>query len=93
MLEAHNDFIKLAVDIRSALVAGGGEFHADGEALLIEEGCKREGIWGADWLPAEKIVRYGALINIRSKVNPSMEIQSQEIKDKVEAAIRKVFGK
>ena len=51
MLQALETYIKLAVDIRQGILAGGGELHADCEAVLLENGCKQEDIWGADWIP------------------------------------------
>ena len=35
MLEALQTYIKLAVDVRKRVVAGGGELHADCEAALL----------------------------------------------------------
>jgi hypothetical protein len=72
-------------------LAGGGEFHADCEAILVEDGSQREDVWGADWIPSEQLVRFGALINIRPRINPSMEIQNQTIRDQVEAITRKLL--
>ena len=47
MLEAHGFYIKLAVDIERGILAGGGELHADCEAVLLEDGSRQENIWGA----------------------------------------------
>jgi len=91
MLESHGDFIKLAVDIRQGILAGGGEFHADCESALLEEGSRKEDIWGADWLPMKQEVRFGALINLRPKINPKMDIQDPEIRRQVEMAVRSIF--
>ncbi len=91
MLEAHESYIKVAVDIENGVLAGGGEFHADCEALLIEEGSAKKDIWGADWVPDSKEVRFGSLINIRSKTNRGMQIQDESLRNQVEAVIRKIF--
>lgn len=91
MLEVHEQFIKVAVDVRQGLLAGGGEFHADCEAALTEEGSARQDVWGADWMPETREVRFGALINIRPKVNPSLEIQDPVIREKVEEIIRRLL--
>ena len=91
MLETHETFIKVAVDIHLGILSGGGEFHADCESVLMEEGSRREDVWGADWIPAEQAVRFGALINIRPRVNPGMEIQEEAIRRQVEAIVRKLF--
>ena len=88
MLEAHGSFIKVAVDIHRNVLAGGGEFHADCESLLMEDGSRREDVWGADWLPAERKVRFTALINIRPRVNPAMEIRDAGIRQRLEEIVR-----
>nr|WP_277989900.1 DUF5674 family protein [Phormidium pseudopriestleyi] len=41
MLETLDDYIKLAVDIERKILAGGGELHADCEAVLLENGSKQ----------------------------------------------------
>jgi hypothetical protein len=40
MLEELTTYIKLAVDIEREVLAGGGEYHADCEELLLEEGSR-----------------------------------------------------
>ena len=89
MLEVHEHYVKVAVDIQQEILAGGGEFHADCKAALVEEGSHRQGIWGADWIPGKSAVRFGALINIRPKINPGMEIQDAMIRQRVEQVIRR----
>jgi len=91
MLEAHGEFIKVAVDVRRRWLAGGGEFHADCESALIEDGSRKEDIWGADWLPQHQMIRYAALINLRSKVNRTMEISEPAVRQQVEQVIRKLL--
>lgn len=51
MLEELYRIVKLAVDIRREILAGGGQMHADCEAALIEDGSRQEDIWGANWIP------------------------------------------
>src|SRR3990172_8511448 len=92
MLEAHGDFIKLAVDIRQRIAVGGGGFHADCEEVLTDNGTRGDDIWGADYEPAGKLVTFEALINIRSvRNNPSMEILDPKICATVEAIVREKF--
>ncbi len=91
MLEVHESYLKVAVDVQEGVLAGGGEFHADCESVLVEDGSRRENIWGADWIPSEQAVRFGALINIRPGVNPQMEIQNPQIRRQVEAITRKLL--
>ena len=81
MSETLSSYIKLAVGIERGILAGGGELHADCEALLIEDGSKQDNIWGANWIPADKKVTYEALLNIAPRRNNrSMEIQSQKVR-------------
>lgn len=35
MLESHDSYIKLAVDVEQGILAGGGILHADCEAVLL----------------------------------------------------------
>lgn len=67
--------------------------HADCEAVLIEDGSRQDDIWGADWLPDSKEVKFEALINIRPRQkNRSMMIGDKKIRDKVENIVRKRFN-
>ena len=93
MLAVHERFIKVAVDVQQGVLAGGGEFHADCEAALVEAGSDRTDIWGADWVPGAKEVRFGALINIRPHVNRSMDIQEPALRTSVEQVIRKLLDR
>lgn len=90
MLEELDPLIKLAVDIRRQILAGGGEMHADCESVLLEDGSRQEDIWGANWIPNTRTIEFEALINIRPKQqNRSMTIQDPAIKQQVETITRK----
>jgi hypothetical protein len=52
MLKTLETYIKVAVDIKRSLLAGGGVMHVDCETLLLEDGSQQQDIWGADWDPA-----------------------------------------
>lgn len=89
MLVGLKSYIKLAVDIKKEILAGGGILHADCEALLLQDGSRQEDIWGADWIPQTKQISFEALINIRPRQNnPSMKIQNAAIREKVEEITR-----
>jgi hypothetical protein len=93
MLEAHGDFVKLAVDVGREILAGGGDYHADCEEALLLDGSSQADVWGADWLPTEKAVEFGALINVRpAQGNRSIEIQSAELRTRVERIVRAILG-
>ena len=93
MLEELKTYIKLAVDIRRRVVAGGGALHADCEAVLLEDGSRQVDVWGADWIPDSQQVRFESLINIRPKRgNRSMVIEDPSIRATVESIVRERFG-
>ncbi len=93
MLETLGSYIKLAVDIKKEVLAGGGEYHADCEAVLLENTSKQVDIWGADWYPLTQEIGYESLINIRPRQNNrSMEIQDPVIRGKVGQIIKKLLG-
>ena len=93
MLEVLETYVKLAVDIKRGILAGGGAMHADCEAVLIENGSQQEFIWGADWNPSAQQVTFESLINIRPRQNnPSMEILDSKIREEVNEITVKLLG-
>ncbi len=44
--EEYGDFVKVDIDIRTSLMTIGGEWHADGEKVLLKNGSKQEDVWG-----------------------------------------------
>jgi hypothetical protein len=92
MLEELETYIKLAVDVERNVLAGGGEYHADCEEVLLEDGSRQEDIWGADWYPGSKTVEFVALINIRPhQGNHGMEIEDPKRRAKIEAIVRRLL--
>lgn len=92
MLQGLDTYIKLAVDVERRILAGGGEYHADCEQVLLEDGSRQENIWGADWYPTSHTVEFGALINIRPRQgNRSMEIENPALREQVESLVRRLL--
>jgi len=92
MLEELETYIKLAVDVERDVLAGGGEYHADCEEVLLEDGSRQEDIWGADWYPESRIVGFVALINIRPRYgNYGMEIKDPRLREKIEIIVRRLL--
>lgn len=81
------DMVKFEVDLGTGRIAVGGELHADGEALLLEQGGRQEDLWGANFYPnrtGDDRIEFTSLINIRpSHGNRSMLIESPEIRARV----------
>ena len=93
MLEEYESMIKIVVDIRRRILAGGGEMHSDCESALLEDGSEQDDLWGANWFPAEQRVAFESLINIRPKLgNRNILIQSEELRQQVESVTRDILG-
>jgi len=93
MLEVYSILIKIVVDVRRRVLAGGGEMHADCEAVLLEHGSEQDDLWGANWYPAEQEIEFESLINIRPRLgNRSIVIQSEEIRSAVAAVAQDLLG-
>lgn len=86
MLHEYESMVKIVVDIRRRILAGGGEMHADCESVLLEDGSEQDDLWGANWYPAEGRITFEALINIRPRLgNRSIVIQDEATRRQVEA--------
>lgn len=77
MMQQLDNYVKLAVDLRRGVLAGGGTLHADCEMVLLDDGSKQDDIWGADWYPSTQELTFESLINLRpGRGNFALEIQS-----------------
>jgi hypothetical protein len=93
MQQALKTYIKLAVDIRLGILAGGGLLHADCESVLLENGSEQEDVWGADWIPATQQVTFESLINLRPRQkNFALDITDPTIRKQVEQVARELLG-
>jgi hypothetical protein len=92
MLRDLETFIKVVVDVRRGVIAGGGEMHADGESLLLADGSAQEDLWGANYFPESREVRFEALINIRPRQgNRGMLVQDGETRARMEPIVRQIL--
>ena len=93
MLQEYESMIKIVVDIRRRVLAGGSEMHSDCESLLLEDGSEQDDLWGANWYPAEQEIVFESLINIRpSAGNRGILIQSEELRQKVASVALEILG-
>jgi hypothetical protein len=92
--ELFGDMVKGVVDLEKSIMALGAELHADEEAVLLEQGSKQENLWGFNIYvdePKESWLEYNSMINIRpSQNNPSRDIQSKEIQDKITEIVNRL---
>ena len=88
--------IKFVVDIEKELVAMGGEFHADAEAMLLDEGSNQENIWGGN-IYIDKTgklrVEYTAMINIRPTANNrSMLVEDEAVQKSMQRILDQLLS-
>ena len=97
MLADWEALIKVVVDTRRGILTGGGEMHADGEAVLLADGSQQEDLWGANYSPGrgpEACIEHTALINIRpAQGNPGMEIADPAIRERLREVTFVVLGR
>ena len=86
------EYIKIVVDIESETMTIGGEWHADGEKMLLENGSKQADLWGGGLRLANKQIDFNSLINTRSGVNQSQEILDPKIRVRFEELVKTKFA-
>jgi len=93
MMKEYETMIKIVVDIRRHILAGGGEMHSDCESVLLDDGSEQDDLWGANWYPAGQEIVFESLINIRPRLgNRSILIQSDELRQQVESVTVEILG-
>lgn len=88
--------LKAVVDVEQGIMAVGGEMHADGEVILMEqEGSKREHTWGVNLYPEkreEESIEFDSIVNIKpSYGNRSRDVENPEIKEKIKVIVNKLI--
>lgn len=81
--EDYGDYVKVTADVESGLMTIGGQWHADGEKLLINNGSKQSNIWGGGINLINNQVETFALINLKPQQNNnSQEILEPKVREK-----------
>lgn len=87
----HHTLVKGVADIKTGLVAFGGEWHMDANTRLIAEGSEQQNVWGFNLYPTEKgdkAIEYTSLINIRpAQGNRSMELMDEKKREAVRQVV------
>lgn len=92
MSHEFGDYIKVVVDIKKGILAGGGGMHYDEEQELLEYGCEQKNLWGGGVDFATSEIDYNSMINIRPEVNnPSRDILSEEIRKKFKKIVEEIL--
>lgn len=89
--EDYQTYIKVTIDLKRKVVALGGEYHADTERLLLEDGSEQKDIWGGGINLEEKRIETNAIINLRPRQNKSAEILDPETREKFVKIVKRVL--
>ena len=90
----YGNYLKLTVDVTQEILVAGGELHADGEIILLEEGSHQKDIWGGGIDLSTKTIDTTAILNLRpNQNNESIEILDPKIRDRFNKIVKKVFNK
>ncbi|MBI4155786.1 MAG: hypothetical protein HY507_00965 [Candidatus Zambryskibacteria bacterium] len=89
--EFYVTMIKGVVDIKKEVIAFGGQYHIDANAVLTEKGSQQQDVWGFNVnfiKPKEEWIEYNSLINIRPlQENYDMEVLDEDIRRKMKKII------
>ena len=89
MAEDFDGYIKVVVDIKRHILAGGGKRHFEGEQQLLSEGSSQRDLWGGGVDLETKEIDYNSVINLRPvQNNPSRDIMSTEIRKEFDRIVK-----
>ncbi len=92
--ERFGDMVKVVVDVERGIMAVCGEFHADEEVVLMEQGSKREHTWGINLYPErpdDSWVEFDSMINLKPALgNRSRSVEDEATREKVRAIVKKL---
>ncbi len=88
------EYVKAVVDIENEIMAIGGEFHADAQAVLLQQGSLRENLWSVNLYPSksgEERIVFSSMINVRpSEGNRSRDVEDAAVREKIQNVVEKL---
>ena len=89
--ERFGDMVKGVVDIERGIMVIGGELHADGEQMLLEQGSKQEHLWGINLYPDTMTtdwLEFDSMINVRpSQGNRGRGVDDPDLQERIRAVV------
>ncbi len=87
--------VKADVDIAKRIFIVDMPMHFEGEQELLAQGSLQKDLWGINLYPdhfgTDDFIMYESMINIKvHQDNPSMTVQSPQVKDKIKAIVKEV---
>src|SRR5258708_22866806 len=90
------NMVKFVVDLDRRIICAGGGLHSDEEEILLQNGSRQGGLWGANFYldrPKESRLVYSSMVNIRpGDGNRKQDIESPEIRKQVKELADLFFG-
>jgi len=84
-------YIKIVLDVEREVLAAGAKMHVDEEKVLMEQGCKRENLWGGGYDLEAKKMTFDSIINNKPGINSSSDILDPNIRTKFEAIVKRLL--
>lgn len=96
MAEAmYGTFVKADVDVGQDKLIVDMEFHADGEAELLNNGSKQADLWGINLHPEKfgtpEFIEFDSMINLKPRQNNmSRSVENPEVRAKITEVVKRV---
>lgn len=84
----YGTLVKADVDVVRQIVIVDMEMHVDGEQALLEDGSKKQDLWGINLRPAhygtDEFIEFYSMINIKPRQqNPTRDILAPEVRKQI----------
>ena len=91
--EDYGKYVKIVADIGRKIIAIGGQWHADAEKTLLEDGSDQKDLWGGGIDLTSKNIETVAMVNVRPNINNnSQEILNEEIRNDFVDIVKEKFN-
>ena len=86
-------YTKVVIDVDQEILAAGGEYHIDCEQVLINNGSRRDSLWGGGYRFKSGEIDFIGLTNYKPYMNHfTYEVADLDVRTKMEIIIKRVFG-
>jgi hypothetical protein len=89
--QEYDSYVKFVVDIEREVLGAGGEWHADAEMVLLDQGSRQGDLWGGGIDLETGVIDFVSLINTRPNFSSSQEVVDVEVRKKMEELARRIF--
>jgi hypothetical protein len=83
-------YVKFVVDLEKEIITAGGKMHIEGKALMLKNDSQQKNLWGGGIDLETGQMDFDSMINVRpGDGNPSREVLSLEIRERMEKIVKK----